>query len=142
MYAPTLKSAIAFSNEGKLEEWIHQFLHGEGKNESLSSAIRKWNPKCVAPQMINLGLLRRIHEWKPEKYAFHGERKQWFWNQVDAQVERYNADEWDIPPLMAVKSKSGDTYDIFDGNHRLEALKKLGMKEYWVIVFDEQGQWG
>lgn len=138
VFEPTLKSAMEYANHGKTEEWVHCFLLGdEGGNKSLSDAIKSYKPKCIAPKLMRLDLFKRIHEWKAEKYALAGEREEWFWNQVNAQVERYNTGEWDMPPLMADMKNREGFYNLFDGNHRIEALKKLGIKEYWVIGLEE-----
>ena len=45
------------------------------------------------------------------------------------------AGDWDMPPLLALDRIDDGTYGIDDGNHKLEALKKLCVNEYWVILF-------
>jgi hypothetical protein len=31
-------------------------------------------------------------------------------------------------------------YELNDGNHRLEALKKLGINQYWVIIWGKKNR--
>lgn len=43
-------------------------------------------------------------------------------------------DGWDYPPLIA-EYKSGSLM-VRDGNHRHETMKRLGMFECWVIIWE------
>jgi len=43
---------------------------------------------------------------------------------------------WDIPPLIASNDKG--ILSLRDGNHRLEAMRREGIEEYWVIIWDNQ----
>jgi ParB-like chromosome segregation protein Spo0J len=57
-----------------------------------------------------------------------------FKKHVDDIVEFYRKDNWDMPPLIIYRE--GDKYELSDGNHRYEALKKLGIIQYWVIIWE------
>ena len=130
---------MSYADENRLEEWVHEFLHGEGKNLGLSGRIKEDKPRCKKPTLMRLDLLQRIVGWESNMPFKLGtdEKIEWFWNQVDQQAKRYSTGDWDMPPLMAANLDDNDFYYVFDGNHRLEALKKLGIDEYWVIVFEE-----
>ena len=43
---------------------------------------------------------------------------------------------WDIPPLIASNDKG--ILSLRDGNHRLEAMRREEIEEYWVIIWDNQ----
>ena len=49
--------------------------------------------------------------------------------------ERFKNGNWDMPPLIVDGKIINNKHEINDGNHRFEALKMLGIKEYWVILW-------
>ena len=42
-----------------------------------------------------------------------------------------------MPPLIV--SIEDGSFVLNDGNHRFEALKQLGIREYWVIIWETIG---
>ena len=57
-----------------------------------------------------------------------------FNERVSKIMERYKKGDWDMPPLIV--ENHGIHYELNDGNHRFEALIRLGVKEYWVIIWE------
>ena len=53
-----------------------------------------------------------------------------FYELVEKIVARYQKEDRDMPHLIV--RHDGNTYELNDGNHRFEALKRMGVKEYWV----------
>ena len=39
-----------------------------------------------------------------------------------------------MPPLII--NRKDYMYELTDGNHRFEALKKLGIDKYWIIIWE------
>ncbi|MCI8372740.1 MAG: ParB N-terminal domain-containing protein, partial [Lachnospiraceae bacterium] len=52
------------------------------------------------------------------------------------RFDRYFLGPVNMPPLIVHYVDSG--FELNDGNHRLEAYKRLGIKEYYVIVWITQ----
>jgi len=136
-YKPTLSSSIAFANDGKLEEWIHKYLLGEGKNKGFSDGLKLEPREYEGPKLMNLDLFTRFYGPEPGmKYSINEDDKEqikWFWFNIGGISERYKNGNWDMPPLIIQDCEGG--YELNDGNHRFEALKMLGIKEYWVILW-------
>ena len=130
-YRPTASSAIEFSNANKLEEWIHLFLCGEGDNKPFSDGLKLEPRRYTAPAMISLDTFKRDCGWEEGMRWQIG--KEAFDDRVNGIIRRYENGEKDMPPLIVYHD--GDTYELNDGNHRHEALKKLNIEKYWVIFW-------
>jgi hypothetical protein len=137
MYEATLKSAIEYSRQNKLEEWVHLYLLGEGDNKGFSDGLKLDKRHFTEPKLMNLDLFARCYGPEPGlKHSIREDDKEqikWFWYNIGGIAQRYKAGNWDMPPLI-IEDHNG-TYELSDGNHRYEALKMLGIKEYWVILW-------
>lgn len=62
---------------------------------------------------------------------FHEDREKFDRKNLELASKIKNG--WDTPPLIIwfLNKK----YSIADGNHRFEALKKCGYKEYWCLIW-------
>lgn len=139
MFEPTLKSAIQYGRENNIEEWIHEYLCGEGNNKGFSDGLKDEERQYTEPQLMNLDLFTRCYGPEPGmKFSIREddnakEQIKWFWVNIGGMVEKYKSGNWDMPPLI-IQDCNGE-YELNDGNHRYEALKILGIKEYWVIFW-------
>jgi len=137
MYKATLKSAMAYADQNNIEEWVHEYLRGEGDNLEFSEGLKLEPRDYERPKLMALDLFTRIYGPEPGmKYSIPEDDKaqvKRFWQNVDRIMERYKAGNWDMPPLII--NDCGEGYELNDGNHRFEALKMLGIKEYWVILW-------
>ena len=137
MFEANLKSAIEYGRENRIEEWVHEYLCGEGNNKEFSDGLKLEPREYEKPKLMNLDLFTRIYGPEPGmKFSIKEddtEQIKWFWLNTGGILERYRAGNWDMPPLI-IQDCSGE-YELNDGNHRLEALKILGIKEYWVILW-------
>lgn len=137
MFEATLKSAIEYGGQNKIEDWVHEYLCGEGNNKGFSDGLKDEERQYTEPQLMNLDLFKRCYG--PEsgmKFNIPEDDKEqikWFWLNIGGITERYRAGKWDMPPLI-IQDRNGE-YELNDGNHRFEALKLLGIKEYWVIFW-------
>jgi len=131
-YTPTLSSAITFGNANNIEEWIHLFLCGEGDNLPFSEGLKLQPRRYHPPKLFPLNALKRCCgpeegiKWQIDEKSFN--------SNVNAIIKRYQKGDWDMPPLI-VRSDANE-YELNDGNHRYEALVRLGIKEYWVIFWN------
>ena len=132
IYKPTSTSAREFSAAGRLEEWIHLFLYGEGNNKPFSDGLKIEPRRFLAPEKMNLNRLARC--CGPEAEMQFNVPEEGFIKRVGNIFDRYKNGNWDMPPLIVCRGGNG--YIINDGNHRYEALKKAGEAQHWVIVWE------
>jgi len=132
IYKPTSTSAITFADAGILEEWIQQFLRGEGNNLGFADGLLLAPRIYHAPQLMNLDKFERICgpeaglKWQIDEAGFNG--------RVNEIMSRFEKGDWDMPPLII--NVSDGKYELNDGNHRYEALSRLGIKAHWVIFWE------
>jgi len=133
-YKPTLSSASNYADVNRLEEWIHLFLCGEGNNKDFSDGLKLRPRKFFAPEIMSFSKFERC--CGPEcnmKFQIPEEN---FLKRVEDIASLYNKGDWDMPPLII--NREDNKYELNDGNHRLEALKKLGIDQYWVIIWETE----
>ena len=137
MFEPTLKSAIEYGKLNNIEEWVHEYLCGEGNNKGFSDGLKLEPRQYTEPQLMNLDLFKRCYGPEPDMLYHIREDEtdhlRWFWGKIERIAERYKTGTWDMPPLII--SHFDGEYMLNDGNHRFEALKRLGVNEYWVILW-------
>jgi len=124
--------ALDFAKRGLLESWIHEFLTTSGKNEKLSTGLKKQKRFFIGPKKIYLNSMRRV--CGPEKgMKFRESQERW-----EKRVKRILSGlkrNWEMPPFI-VMCKRGKLL-IADGNHRYEALRRRGFKKYWTIIWHD-----
>jgi len=131
-YKPTASSAIAYSDNGRLEEWIHLFLCGEGNNESFSNGLKLERRRYHGPRMMELNTFSR--DCGPEEGMKWRIGEDGFNSRVNEIMNRFKKGDWDMPPLIVYHD--GIKYGLNDGNHRHEALRRLNINSYWVILWE------
>ncbi|MCL2531900.1 MAG: hypothetical protein FWE40_07065, partial [Oscillospiraceae bacterium] len=120
-YKPTTTSAIAFAQAERLEEWLHLFLCNEGGNREFLDGLKLEPRIYAAPRLMDLNLFARCCgpeedlKWTIPAAPFHAN--------VDAIAKKYKTGKWDMPPLII--NELDGRYELNDGNHRFEALRKL-----------------
>lgn len=135
-YRCTLTSAKNYADQGKLEEWIHAYLLSDGHNKEFSDGLKLFDRYYLGPMKMPLSLFERC--CGPEENMKYRIDKKWFEQHV-SDLEEVIEQEKDMPPLIVhyyvdEKHKDG-VFELNDGNHRLEAYTRLGIKEYEVIVW-------
>jgi len=126
----TLKSALACKSHASLEEWIHGFLQGEGNNIELSDGLKKEKRIYTGPVYSPIESLTRV--CGPEEGMLYYEPKENFDDRVEILVDLYKHG-WDMPPLIVNDLR--EEYIINDGSHRVEALRKMDIKEVPCIMW-------
>lgn len=129
-YQRTLSSAQNYARHGRLEEWIHAYLLSDGHNKEFSDGLKLFDRFFIGPLKMPLALFCRC--CGPEENMKWRVPEDWFERKV-GELQQVVAREADMPPLI-VNYVDGH-FELNDGNHRFEAYKRLGVTEYYVIVW-------
>lgn len=129
-YSATLSSAREFAAQGKIEEWVHAYLCGEGHNKPFSDGLKLFPRYYTAPIALALSKLSRC--CGPEDNMPYRVHPEVFERKVRGIMDA--AEEGaDLPPLI-VNYENGK-FTLNDGNHRYEAYSRLGRRECEVIIW-------
>lgn len=129
-YKSTLSSAVGYARNGKLEEWIHTYLQSDGHNREFSDGLKLFDRYFLGPVKMPLSLFKRCcgpesdMKWVIPKVPFEEKVR---------ELQKVISENDDMPPLI-VHYVDGE-FELNDGNHRLEAYLRLGVAEYYVIVW-------
>lgn len=135
-YQCTLTSAKQFASKGRLEDWIHAYLLSDGHNREFSDGLKMFDRFYLGPMTMPLSLFSRC--CGPEETMRWRINKEWFESHVN-ELQQVILSKADLPPLIVhyliEDGQTEGTFELNDGNHRLEAYNRLGIKEYPVIVW-------
>ena len=134
-YERTLSAALAFAAEGRVEEWVHAYLRSDGRNVPFSDGLKLFPRVWRGPAKIPLSLLTRI--CGPEEGMRFRVAQAEFEERVSRLAEEVSAGA-DMPPMIVHCTKVG--LELNDGNHRLEAYRRLGLEEGWAIFWATEGE--
>lgn len=129
-YKCALSSAVEYAKEGKLEEWVHSFLLSDGHNKDFSDGLKLMDRYFLGPMKMPLSLFSRC--CGPEENIKYQVDAKHFEARVENLKEAIKTEK-DMPPLL-INFVEGQ-FVLNDGNHRLEAYSRLGIKEGYVIVW-------
>ena len=141
-YACTLTNAIECGQHGMIEDWIHAYLLSDGDNKPFSDGLRMIDRIFHPPVSFPLNLLTRNTGPEPGmRWQIHPD---WFEIHVNQLMDAIKAGA-DLPPLIVhywipEGKVNGATqalgeFEMNDGNHRLEAFKRLGVERYHIIFW-------
>ncbi|HOK43036.1 MAG TPA: ParB N-terminal domain-containing protein [Thermoclostridium caenicola] len=130
MYPFTLQGAMHFARMGLIEAWIHGFLNGPGHNKAFSDGLKLKRRYYVGPMLVELDKLNRC--CGPEPGMIYRVDKDGFEGIVNGMIQALR-NGWDMPPLIVNYAQG--YCEVNDGNHRHEALKRIGVKAYYVIFW-------
>ena len=127
----SLTLAKQYNNEGKIDQWMQDFLRADGKNLALADGLLLEERHYFGLREIPIALLSDVKDGAPE--YLHAENDiQYFFHVVDRMKESL-ADGWDAPPLI-VEYVCGK-FQVDDGRHRLETYRQLGVECVWAVVW-------
>ena len=129
-YSATLSSAREFAAQGRIEEWVHAYLCGEGHNKPFSDGLKLCVRYYTAPIALALSKLSRC--CGPEENMPYRVHPEVFERKVRGIMDAAESGA-DLPPLI-VNYGSGN-FTLNDGNHRYEAYSRLGRRECEVIIW-------
>jgi hypothetical protein len=131
-----LTSARQAALEGRIAEWVGDFLASPGSdNATLAAALAQRPHSWIGPIEIPIDDLTRLAG--PEAAVeCHIVRPDWE-DDVESMADEIG-DGWEPPPLLAEWSTRDGALLLHDGNHRYEALVREGASRAWVIIwFDD-----
>ena len=129
-YKATLSCAREYAEQGRVEEWIHAYLCGEGHNKPFSDGLKLFPRYYTAPVLLALSELCRC--CGPEENMPFRVHPEVFERKVEGIMEAFR-DGADLPPLIV--NYEGGKFTLNDGNHRYEAYSRLGLEKCEVIVW-------
>lgn len=129
-YRCALSSASQFAEAGRLEQWVHSYLLSDGHNREFSDGLKLFPRRFYGPVSMPLKLFCRC--CGPEENMTFRVDGEWFEKYV-AQIAEVLRTQPDMPPLIA-HYVDGD-FELNDGNHRFEALTRMGVEEYPFIIW-------
>jgi hypothetical protein len=132
----TLSAAIEYGSKGKIEEWVHIFLRGEGGNIEFSDGLLLQERFYTKPIMLPLRLFSRC--CGPEDNMQFIVDKNCFEENVRNIHEKF-LKGWDMPPLI-VNYSADNGFVVSDGNHRFEMLIRNRYEKYYTIIWTSSKQ--
>ena len=134
-YNQTLSCAMEWAKAGRIEEWVHLYLPVDGRNQPMADGLRLAPRIFRGPVPFPLSDLTRICGPEEDmKWRVHPVR---FEEHVASLVREIEKGA-DLPPLIVQCTPAG--LELNDGNHRLEAFRRLGIEEYPVIFWATAGE--
>lgn len=127
----TLTLARKYAEEGRIDEWMQDFLRADGKNPALAEGLLIEERYYFGLREIPISLLEDVKTGAPE-YLHAPNDIQYFFAVVDRMKESL-ADGWDAPPLI-VEYVYGK-FKVDDGRHRLEMYRQLGIEKVWAVIW-------
>lgn len=133
-YKYTLSSATNYAGQGRLEEWVHGYLCSEGGNKPFSDGLKLFHRYYIGPTEMPLSLFQRI--CGPEENMPYRVNPEGFEKQVGALTKLISGGA-DLPPLIVhyYVENGKEFFELNDGNHRHEALVRLGAISCQVIIW-------
>jgi hypothetical protein len=126
----TCASAVEAGRAGALEDWVHAFLRTAGGNRALSDGLAVAPRRFHGPVTLPLPLLERCAGPEPGM-AFRVSREA-FERRVEGLADALRAGR-DLPPFIVEFRER--RLVLSDGNHRLEALRRLGRTTWPAVIW-------
>jgi len=129
-YQHKIGNAVDAARLGKLEEWVHEYLLTEGRNEGFSVGLKREPRRFLGPFEVPIALLSRC--CGPEegmKYVVPLKVFEDRVGEIQAAVER----GFSFPPLIV--NFSSDGFTLNDGNHRHEAFLRTNIRKVSAVIW-------
>jgi hypothetical protein len=118
---------------GAGQDWIERYLQVESwQNLRLLRRVRAHSSSWLPPQLIEIARLQRI-AGPSESFRFPQDPDEWTRAVQAIAVTRPSLES--LPPVIAWRELDG-TLNLADGNHRVDALMKMGFRSCWVLLHD------
>ncbi len=125
------KKAQEYASVGCLEEFIHAYLNaGQWKNTDLSDGLKRAKRRWEGPVLIGLDEIFRTCG-PEENMAFRIPVSDW--EREIGNIAVGLTDPLELPPIILQKTHCG--LYVRDGNHRVEAAKRLGWLDLWAVIW-------
>jgi hypothetical protein len=125
------RSAKKAARDGKIEEWVHQYLTaGQWANPAFSQGLKLQKRWWNGPIEVALRDLSRCVGPEP---GMEYPVTRAYWDQRTHQIAGTLTDPLAVPPLI-VEYRAGEL-SVRDGNTRHGAMERLGWTKCWVIIW-------
>lgn len=127
----SVDAARAAADRDELGPWVARFLSSPGSDnaalaEQLSGELRWW----IGPVQVPINRLHRL-AGPPGAPVLEVVDDDYWRDDVEEMHEEID-DGWTPPPVIA--SLRDDQLVLEDGNHRVESLRRSGVREAWTII--------
>ncbi len=127
----SLTSAQHAADEGRLAEWVVDFLASPGSsNSALAAAFAMSGATYLGP--IRFALDRLTPMAGPDRDEVVVPVAEGVWESDVEAMEHSIEQGWHPPPLLV--SHHDGKYFLEDGNHRYETLRRTGASHAWVVL--------
>lgn len=127
----SLESAQQASDEGRLDEWVVDFLASPGSdNAALAAKVGFESPVYFGPVRFELDRLTPMAGPDEDEVVVPIDEQEW--ESDVARMQESAGHGWEPPPLLV--SARDDGFFLEDGNHRHETLRRSGATHAWVIL--------
>lgn len=124
--------AIQADNEGRLTEWLAEYLRNSGRNAILADGLEEdgqYHTQLMNYPIHKLKILRG-----PDASYRYPEEPAQYESRVNAMIESLKQ-VWKPVPLIATQDLWNPGLELNDGAHRAEALKRFGIEAYPTVVY-------
>lgn len=128
MYKHSIQNALEAIRSDKIMKWVQEYLTTEGSNQGLAKELEKAKPEFV--KLIEFPLSKLVRIMGPEQTMIYVEPIQKWEERVEKIIED-NIGEIQLPPIII--TDLWKMFEIADGNHRHEALLRMGLSKYWTL---------
>ncbi len=127
----SLASAHDAADEGRLAQWVVDFLSSAGSdNAKLAASVGFQEPTYLGPMQIELDRLTPMAGPDEDEVVVPIAEEDW---ESDVREMEHSVDEgWEPPPLLV--SHHDGKFLLEDGNHRYETLRRNGSTHAWAIL--------
>lgn len=126
-------SALQADKEGGLTDWIIEYLHQSGDNDKLANDLLRQGKYHTG--FINYPIDKLEKLLGPNKSFDYYEDPESYEHRVLSMVDSI-ANGWKPAPLIASRIWS-DHFELHDGAHRAEALRRSGVGSYPTVFYFE-----
>jgi hypothetical protein len=134
----SLSSARRAADEGRLAQWVLDFLESPGSdNAPLAAALAFSDAAFLGPIRFELAKLTPMAGPDEDRVVVPVAEEDW---ESDVEAMEHSIEQgWHPPPLL-VSHRDGKYY-LEDGNHRYETLRRSGRTHAWaILVFADEGE--
>jgi hypothetical protein len=119
--------------ERRLRAWIEEYLQQpRWINEGLLRRVKEYSVYWPAPVLMPISAMERVAGPSPE-FKFPQDPEDWDEKVNNIVAMRPQPDE--LPPVICWRDPDG-VINLADGNHRVDALERLGYEYAWALVHD------
>ncbi len=127
----SLASAKRAAGDGRLAEWVSDFLASPGSsNPVLAAALAMRGATYLGPIRFALDRLTPMAGPDGDEVVVPVAKEDW---ESDVEAMVHSIEEGWHPPPLIVSRRDGE-YFLEDGNHRCETLRRAGTTQAWTIL--------